>query len=110
MLSQLSQAMVHAPALKEADIGCCESSDDNFASADTILSWGPRVYCNIQELIQFQLVVNTVAVIIDIVAVFPSGNLRFSAFEFDRITEFHTKNRDREMKKCTVLFIHDSLH
>lgn len=76
-----SNRMKDAPALKEADIGCCESTNDNFASAVTILSWGRRVHNNVQKLIQFQLTVNAVAVIVNIVAVFSSGNLRLSAFE-----------------------------
>nr|POE68097.1 calcium-transporting atpase 12, plasma membrane-type [Quercus suber] len=73
-----------APALKEADIGLSIgihgtevarlSSDivileNGFASVAKVLRWGRCVHKNIQKFIQFQLIVNVVAVIVNFVAI-----------------------------------------
>ncbi|KAG2696622.1 hypothetical protein I3760_07G066200 [Carya illinoinensis] len=85
-----------APALKEADIGLSmgiqgtevakESSDivildDNFTSVETALRWGRSVYSNIQKFIQFQLTVNTAALIINFVAAIASGKVPLTAVQ-----------------------------
>lgn len=85
-----------APALKEADIGLSmgiegtevakESSDivildDNFASVETALRWGRCVCYNIQIFIQFQLTVNTAALIINFVAAIASGKVPLTAVQ-----------------------------
>ncbi|KAL5852813.1 hypothetical protein ACOSQ3_007931 [Xanthoceras sorbifolium] len=80
--------MNDAAALKEADVGLSvgiqasqvakESSDivildDNFASVATALIWGRCVNANIQKFIQFQLIVNLVALITNFVAAVSTG-------------------------------------
>ncbi|XP_031259783.1 putative calcium-transporting ATPase 13, plasma membrane-type [Pistacia vera] len=49
--------------------------DDNFASAATVLRWGRCVYANIQKFIQFQLTVNVVTFVINMVAVVSAGEV-----------------------------------
>nr|XP_029148962.1 calcium-transporting ATPase 8, plasma membrane-type isoform X1 [Arachis hypogaea]XP_029148963.1 calcium-transporting ATPase 8, plasma membrane-type isoform X1 [Arachis hypogaea]XP_029148965.1 calcium-transporting ATPase 8, plasma membrane-type isoform X1 [Arachis hypogaea] len=85
-----------APALHEADIGLAmgiqgtevakESSDiiildDNFASVVKVVRWGRCVYANIQKFIQFQLTVNVVALVINVVAAVSSGDVPLNAVQ-----------------------------
>ncbi|CAI9298093.1 unnamed protein product [Lactuca saligna] len=85
-----------APALHEADIGLAmgiqgtevakESSDiiildDNFASIVKVVRWGRSVYANIQKFIQFQLTVNVVALVINVVAAVSSGDVPLNAVQ-----------------------------
>ncbi|KAK0608895.1 hypothetical protein LWI29_037649 [Acer saccharum] len=85
-----------APTLKEADIGLSmgiqgtevakESSDvvildDNFSSVATVLGWGRCVYTNIQIFIQFQLTVNSAALVINFVAAVSAGEVPLTAVQ-----------------------------
>ena len=71
-----------APALKKADVGFAmgisgtevakEASDiilldDNFASIVTAIKWGRNIFSNVRKFLQFQLVINIVAIVIMIV-------------------------------------------
>ena len=71
-----------APALKAADVGLamgqtgtkvaqCAADivilDDKFSSIVTAIKWGRVVFDNIRKFIQFQLTVNIVALVIDLV-------------------------------------------
>ncbi|KAL9244070.1 hypothetical protein vseg_017882 [Gypsophila vaccaria] len=72
-----------APALHESDIGLAmgisgtevakENADviilnDNFATIVSIAKWGRAVYVNIQRFVQFQLTINIVALLINLIA------------------------------------------
>ncbi|KAH9602475.1 hypothetical protein KSS87_007978 [Heliosperma pusillum] len=72
-----------APALHESDIGLAmgitgtevakENADviildDNFATIVSIAKWGRAVYVNIQRFVQFQLTINIVALMINLVS------------------------------------------
>lgn len=72
-----------APALKRADVGFAmgitgtevakEAADiilldDNFASIVTAIKWGRNIYSNVRKFLQFQLVINIVAIAIMIVS------------------------------------------
>ncbi|KAM1306629.1 hypothetical protein ACFX2H_008987 [Malus domestica] len=72
-----------APALHESDIGLAMGiagievakenaddiiSDDNFKTIVNVARWGRSVYINIQKFVQFQLTVNVVALIINVVS------------------------------------------
>ncbi|KAK1379966.1 Calcium-transporting ATPase [Heracleum sosnowskyi] len=85
-----------APALKEADIGLSlgiqgtrvakESSDivildDNFASVATVIKWGRYVYNNIQKFLQFQLTVNLVTLVTNLVVAVSSGDVPLSSVQ-----------------------------
>ncbi|XP_024533916.1 calcium-transporting ATPase 8, plasma membrane-type [Selaginella moellendorffii] len=85
-----------APALHEADIGLSmgiqgtevakESSDiiildDNFASVVKVVRWGRSVYANIQKFIQFQLTVNVVALVLNVVAAAKSSQVPLTAVQ-----------------------------
>jgi P-type E1-E2 ATPase len=41
--------------------------DDNFASIVTAIKWGRNIYSNVRKFLQFQLVINIVAIVIMIV-------------------------------------------
>ena len=71
-----------APALKKADVGFAmgisgtevakEAADiilldDNFASIITAIKWGRNVFSNVRKFLQFQIVVNLVAIVIVII-------------------------------------------
>lgn len=71
-----------APALKKADVGFAmgisgtevakEAADiilldDNFASIVTAMKWGRNIFSNVRKFLQFQLVINIVAIVIMIV-------------------------------------------
>ncbi|XP_047166288.1 putative calcium-transporting ATPase 13, plasma membrane-type [Vigna umbellata] len=85
-----------APAIKEADIGLSmgikgtevakESSyivifDDNFSYVVTVIKWGRCVYKNIQKFIQFQLIVNVAALVINFVAAVSSCKVPLTAVQ-----------------------------
>ncbi|KAJ0764553.1 putative P-type Ca(2+) transporter [Helianthus annuus] len=107
-----------APALHEADIGLAmgiqgtdvakESSDiiildDNFASVvKVVVRWGRSVYANIQKFIQFQLTVNIVALVINIVATFTFGDVPLNGVQVSLLLSFMQKlyRGNCEKKKC----------
>ncbi|XP_074306718.1 calcium-transporting ATPase 4, plasma membrane-type-like isoform X2 [Silene latifolia] len=77
-----------APALHESDIGLAmgiagtevakENADviildDNFATIVSIAKWGRAVYVNIQRFVQFQLTINIVALMINLVSACIAG-------------------------------------
>ncbi|KAI3471705.1 hypothetical protein Pfo_028355 [Paulownia fortunei] len=85
-----------APALHEADIGFAmgiagtevakESADvivldDNFATIVNVAKWGRSVYINIQKFVQFQLTVNIVALMINIISACISGSAPLTAVQ-----------------------------
>ncbi|GJW49705.1 Dullard phosphatase domain containing protein, eukaryotic [Tanacetum coccineum] len=52
-----------------------DRSDDDIASVSTILMWGRCVHNNIQKFIQFQLMVNVAALVINFIAAVTSGSV-----------------------------------
>ncbi|MFS7973797.1 putative P-type Ca(2+) transporter [Helianthus anomalus] len=85
-----------APALHEADIGLAmgiagtevakESADviildDNFSTIVTVAKWGRSVYVNIQKFVQFQLTVNTVALIVNFTSACLTGTAPLTAVQ-----------------------------
>ncbi|THU66007.1 hypothetical protein C4D60_Mb05t09670 [Musa balbisiana] len=85
-----------APALHEADIGLAmgvagtevakESADvivldDNFTSIINVAKWGRAVYINIQKFVQFQLTVNVVALMLNVVSACITGNAPLTAVQ-----------------------------
>ncbi|KAL2478339.1 Calcium-transporting ATPase 4 [Forsythia ovata] len=85
-----------APALHEADIGLAmgiagtevakESADvvimdDNFKTIVNVAKWGRSVYINIQKFVQFQLTVNVVALITNVVSACISGSAPLTAVQ-----------------------------
>ncbi|XP_047339564.1 calcium-transporting ATPase 5, plasma membrane-type-like [Impatiens glandulifera] len=93
------------PALNEADIGLSmgiqgtevakESSDiiildDNFASIVKVVRWGRSVYENIQKFIQFQLIVNAAALVINVVAAVSFGDVPLNAVQVNIINNLCT--------------------
>lgn len=85
-----------APALHEADIGLAmgiagtevakEASDiiildDNFASCVRVVRWGRSVYRNIQAFVQFQLTVNVVALVLNMICALTVGDIPLTAVQ-----------------------------
>ncbi|XP_040994555.1 calcium-transporting ATPase 4, plasma membrane-type-like [Juglans microcarpa x Juglans regia] len=78
-----------APALNEADIGIVMGiagtevakenadviiMDDNFTTIVNVARWGRAVYINIQKFVQFQLTVNVVALMLNLICACISGS------------------------------------
>ncbi|KAH1083406.1 hypothetical protein J1N35_023167 [Gossypium stocksii] len=55
--------------------------DDNFTSVVTVLRWGRCVFNNIQKFIQFQLIVNIAALVINFIAAISSGEVPLTAVQ-----------------------------
>ena len=85
-----------APALHEADIGLAmgiagtevakEASDiiildDDFASCVRVVRWGRSVYRNIQAFLQFQLTVNVVALLLNMICALIGGEVPLTAVQ-----------------------------
>ncbi|KAK1371048.1 Calcium ATPase [Heracleum sosnowskyi] len=85
-----------APALHEADIGLATGIDrtevakenvdviildDNFSTIVNVAKWGRTVYINIQKFVQFHLIVNIVALMINFISACVSGSAPFTAVQ-----------------------------
>ncbi|RDX68388.1 putative calcium-transporting ATPase 11, plasma membrane-type, partial [Mucuna pruriens] len=85
-----------APALHEADIGLAMGiagtevakenadvivMDDNFTTIVNVTRWGRAVYINIQKFVQFQLTVNVVALMLNLVSACVSGSAPLTAVQ-----------------------------
>jgi Ca2+-transporting ATPase len=85
-----------APALHEADIGLAMGiagtevakeaadiiiMDDNFATCVKVVRWGRATYRNIQSFVQFQLTVNVVALVLNMVCALAGGDIPLTAVQ-----------------------------
>ncbi|KAL7586630.1 hypothetical protein Lser_V15G38720 [Lactuca serriola] len=90
------EGTIRAPALQESDIGFAMGiagtkvakgqadvilMDDDFATIVKVAKWGRAVYVNFQKFVQFQLTVNMVALMINLVSACITGTAPLTAVQ-----------------------------
>ncbi|KAK3003804.1 hypothetical protein RJ639_018962, partial [Escallonia herrerae] len=101
VVAVISNETNDAPALREADVGIVMDMagtedfreqvakeegdvlllDGDFAAAVNVVKWAPAAYSNIQEFVQMQLTINTLALVLNSVSACISGSAVFTPIQ-----------------------------